>query len=202
MERLYSINSVNGRGYNMSLINKKDNNKKNLDDFNEFQIENLDSLWTEKIIETKPGICFNCKKDLSKCSVSDNNNKYKLLHPCESLFIYSTKGRDTYCYHYIHFCSECMNNNLYLWSIKNTQNKYPYLRVHAQSFLWTMKSNDFEKINIPKNISFPRIYRCEYYLGSNYDYLDDCNTIYNEEQIEYKNKLKYMDKCDLNFDTF
>ena len=102
MERLYSINSVNGRGYNMSLINKKDNDKK-LDDFNNFQIENLDSLWTEKIIETKPGICCNCKKDLSKCSVSDDKNKYKLLYPEESLFIYSTKGRSTYCYYYIHF---------------------------------------------------------------------------------------------------
>lgn len=195
MERLYSINSVNGRGYNMDLSNKKDNE---LDDFNEFDIENFDSLWSEKIIETKPGICRNCKKDLSKSGVSDDKNKYKLLYPDESLFIYSTKGRGAYCYHYIHFCSGCMNRNLYLWSIKNGENKYPHLRVHAQSFLWAMKSNDLEIINIPKNINFPRIYRCEYYLGSNYDYLDDCNTIYNEEQIENKEKLKYMDDSDLN----
>lgn len=199
MELLYSINSVNGRGYNMSLINKKNNE---LDDLNEFQIENLDSLWDEKIIETKPGICFNCKKDLSKCSVSDNNNKYKLLHTEESLFIYSTKRRGAYCYNYIHLCSECMNKNLYLWSIKNPTNKYPYLRVDAQSFLYNFKDDVLKKLKVPKDINFPRIYRCEYYLGSNYDYLDDCNTIYNEEQIEYKNKLKYMDKCDLNFDTF
>ena len=195
MERLYSINSVNGRGYNMDLSNKKDNE---LDDFNEFDIENFDNLWSEKIIETKPGICRNCKKDLSKGGVSDDKNKYKLLYPDESLFIYSTKGRGAYCYHYIHFCSGCMNRNLYLWSIKNGENKYPHLRVHAQSFLWAMKSNDLETINIPKNINFPRIYRCEYYLGSNYDYLDDCNTIYNEEQIENKEKLKYMDDSDLN----
>ena len=196
MERLYSINSINGRGYNMNLINKK-NNDKFLGDFNEFKIENLDSLWTEKIIETKPGICCNCKKDLSKCNGTHNNNKYKLLYPEESLFIYSTKGRGEYCYHYIHFCSECLNKNLYLWSIKNPENKYPYLRVHAQSFLWAMNSNDFQTINIPKNINFPCIYRCEYYLGSNYDYLDDSNTIYNEEQIQNKQKLKYIDNKDL-----
>ena len=126
MERLYSINSVNGRGYNINLINKKDNK---LNDFNEFIIENLDSLWNEKIIETKPGICFNCKKDLSKYTVSNNNNKYKLLYPEESLFIYSTKGRETYCYHYIHFCSQCLNSNLYLWSIKNPKSK-----IHIYEF--------------------------------------------------------------------
>ena len=52
MERLYSINSVNGRGYNMSVINKKDNDK-NLHDFNEFKIENVDSFLTRKNYRNK-----------------------------------------------------------------------------------------------------------------------------------------------------
>lgn len=198
MERLYSINSCNGRGYNMNFTNNKN---KEFDRYI-FDIESLDSLWSETIIETIPGICSSCKKDLSKYSDIDEKKKYKLLYPNESLFIYSIKNRNRYCYIYKHFCSECMNKNLYLWSIKNPKNKYPHLRVDAQSFLYNFKDDVLKKLKVPKDINFPRIYRCEYYRVLGYTYLDDSNIIYNEEQIENIQKLKYIDNCDLDFNTF
>ena len=79
MERLYSINSPNGIGYNYKDFLELE---KKMDDYYQFYIKQKsdpDSEWYNYIFETKPGICCNCNKNLS---IETNNTKikYKLLY--------------------------------------------------------------------------------------------------------------------------
>tara|TARA_Y100000741_G_scaffold356666_1_gene333587 strand:+ start:3715 stop:4284 length:570 start_codon:yes stop_codon:yes gene_type:complete len=188
MERLYSVNSSNGRGYNKLNLEYS----KKSDDYLLKVINNEESDWEEYIIETIPGICNRCNKDLSE-DISDKI-KYKLLYPNESLFIFSQRRRNQYYYIYKHYCTCCLNKGLYNWSINNLHNKYPHLRVDGFSFIYNLKNMNDEYI--PKK-NYPRIYRCEYYLSQGYTYLDDKNKKYTDNQLDAQKKLLNCEMLDI-----
>ena len=180
MDRLYSINSPNGIGYNNKDLLELEKKK---DDYYQFYIKNeseselesysdaeTDSEWYNYIFETKPGICCNCNKNLS---IESNNTKikYKLLYPNESLFIFTSRKANQYWYVYYHYCTECLNQGLYNWFINNPENKYPYLRYDGGLFINSINNINLNQA-IPKK-NYPRIYRCDYYLSSGYNYLED-----------------------------
>ena len=192
MDRLYSINSKNGMGYNMisdlELMNEKE--------YYQYHIKNDESLWIEYILETVPGICDNCKRNLSLDE--GNSIKYKLLYPNESLFIFTSRRGDKYCYIYKHYCSDCLNKALYNWSLKNSHNKYPRLRYDGASFIYDLKNMDMDIDNNPKK-NYPRIYRCDYNLSSGYNYLDDLNKVYTDNEQNMRKKLISMEISDMDY---
>tara|TARA_B100000401_G_C52607465_1_gene624991 strand:+ start:152 stop:721 length:570 start_codon:yes stop_codon:yes gene_type:complete len=189
MNNLYCLNSVNGRIYSSS--NKE--YTKQSDGYLFKVLLDSDSIWEEYVIESEPGICNICNKDLSVDGEYDP--KYKLLYPNESIFLYSQKQGYKYFYIYKHYCSSCLNKGLYIWSQKNQHKKYPYLRVDGFSFVYNLKNMNDEYI--PKK-NYPRIYRCEYYLSEGYTYLDDKNKKYTDKQLDAQKKLLNCEMLDIH----
>ena len=196
MQRLYSINSPNGIGYNCSLIQTheisgsksdyykftfKESENSNLE-FSDSETDN-ECEWSNSIIETEPGICDNCKIDLQNKCNQDNSKEYKLLYPNESLFIYKFRRGYDYCNVYKHYCTECLNKVLYTWSLKNPHNKYPSLRLDGSSIIYLFKSLDSSKIEYDKSIEYPRIYVCDYYISQGYNYLNFNDEKKTEKQL-------------------
>lgn len=196
MNRLYSINSENGRGY--GYLNNSLELEKKTEDYYQFYIKESDeesdeeNLYSEYIFETQPGICSHCKKNLTFNNENIYNN-YKLLYPNESLFTFVNKRGDEYWYIYYHFCNVCFNKALYNWSYKN-ERKYPRLRIDGSKFINSLNNMDLN--NIPNNINFPKIYRCDYYLSEGYRYLENNKKYNNEDNIKYK-KLIDMELKDI-----
>ena len=87
-----------------------------------------------------------------------------------------------------------MKKGLYNWSETNNR-KYPILRYDGGYFVNMLKCID-NNIDIPENISFPIIYRCDYYLSNGYRYLDKSQQKYSEQENEMKEKLENMDIID------
>ena len=196
MNRLYSINSENGKGY--GYLNNSLELEKKTEDYYQFYIKESDeesdeeNLYSEYIFETQPGICSHCKKNLTFNNENIYNN-YKLLYPNESLFTFVNKRGDEYWYIYYHFCNVCFNKALYNWSCKN-ERKYPRLRIDGGKFINSLNNMDLN--NIPNNINFPKIYRCDYYLSEGYRYLEKNKKYNNEDNIKYK-KLIDMELKDI-----
>lgn len=191
MDRLYSINSPNGKLYNTSNFDYNKTSEGYL-----LKVINIeDSIWDVYIKETKPGICNRCNKYLSKEKDKSDKIKYKLLCPNESLFIYSQRRGNEYYYIYKHYCSSCLNKALYMWSIKNEHNKYPQLRVDGFSFIYNLENiNDDD--DIPKK-NYPRIYNCDYYLSQGYNYLDDESKKYTDNELIMKKKIINQEMLDI-----
>ena len=200
MDRLYSINSENGKGY--GYLNNSLELEKKTEDYYQFYIKESDeesdeelvkkNLYSEYIFETQPGICSHCKKNLTFNNENIYNN-YKLLYPNESLFTFVNKRGDEYWYIYYHFCNVCFNKALYNWSGKN-ERKYPRLRIDGGKFINSLNNMDLN--NISNNINFPKIYRCDYYLSEGYRYLENNKKYNNEDNIKY-NKLIDMKLKDI-----
>lgn len=189
MECLYSIHSPNGMGYQHRECLELD---KKTPDYYQYYVTNDDenNQWHEYILETKPGICCQCNKNMK---TPQKDKDYQLLYPEESMFIFTSKRGDEYWYIYYHYCSNCLEKGLYNWS-KSNNRKYPILRYDGGYFINSLKNMD--EIKIPESITFPRIYRCNYYLSNGYRYLDEDKTEYTQQEIEMSDKLDKMDKID------
>ena len=199
MDKLYSINSKNGKGYNIpkEVLELEKSNEyyqffiNNDNDINEGSTDSdysdYEDPWLEYIVETLPGKCCDCNKKL----FTETESNYKLLYPDESIFIFTARSGDRYWYIYYHYCTECLSKKLYQWSLRNNT-LYPKLRVDGNKFI-NMKASDIE---LPSNIQFPKIYRCDYYLANGYRYLDKANKVYSDEENKMYNLLLQKEQDD------
>lgn len=204
MNRLYSIQSQNGKGYNLEdsslelekdkeyyqiYINNEEGNEEGNDSDYSLSDDNYIDPYQEYIIETKPGICSECEKDLSV----NEQSEYKNLYKNEGLFIFTSKNGDRYFYIYYHYCKDCLSKKLYNWS-KNNDYKYPSLRVNGNQIINIRVLN----VELPKNIEFPTIYYCDYYLSNGYRFLDNIKgkNVYSDKEKEMHLLLDEKDKKD------
>lgn len=144
----------------------------------------------DRVLETSPRICFCCKTDLVRiievkefekkkrlaCFYAnipiDILNSYSLIDT-NSMFEFKTKRGCSFQYNYIHLCNDCLKKGLYQWSLNNSHNKYPHLRIDGSRFMELLNNKLNPPINKIINIKFPRKYICDYYKSQKYTYLID-----------------------------